>query len=436
MPLRAHYEAGTSLMAAAAAERRIMHVDADAFFVSVERVLEPSLRGRPVVVGGARDDRRGVVASASYEARACGVRSAMPISHAVRLCPEAVFLRGSRSAYAEFSRRIQAVLRSLCPLVQAVSLDDFYLDATGLERLHGPALELGRRIRRDVLEQVGVTVTVGIASNRLVAKVASESAKPDGLVEIPAGGEAAFLAPRPSRDLPGVGPAAWERLQRRGLLTLGSVAAADPALLERLFGKWGRALQRRARGEDDAPVSGDPEAAQSVSHETTFGEDVGDPEALDAALLGLVGRVCARLREAGLTARTFSVKVRFSDFSTVSAARTLPEPTCYDREAHAAASERLRHLLRPGWSVRLLGLAATNLAPSSARQADFLDPDASRRLRRLYEGIDAVRRRQGYDAIRPGRSVPEGPRATQRAKGNRREQPPVPNDEGGGQPGA
>lgn len=382
-----------------------MHVDADAFFVSVERALNPELNDRAVIVGGTKDDFRGVVASASYEARAKGVRSAMPIVQAARLCPEAVFLRGRRHAYVEYSRRIMAILRECSPAVQAVSLDDFYLDATGLDRLHGPPLALGRKIKERTRGETGVTVTVGIATSRLVAKVASESVKPDGLIQIPPGDEAAFLAPLDVRDLPGVGPSASAALYRRGLRAIGQVAAMAPERLERMFGKWARDLWLHARGIDDTPVRAEDGPAKSVSHETTFDRDTADAEFLEGVARRLAERVCARLRRGGLAARTVSVKVKFADFRSVSAAKTLPAPTNHDHEVAAAAAGRLESLLRGGARVRLIGVVASNLCDAAARQTDFLTEEERQRRERLYKGIDAVRGKQGFDAIRAGRSL-------------------------------
>ena len=385
--------------------RRVMHVDADAFFVSVEQVLDPSLRGRAVIVGGLPGDVRSVVASASYEARAKGVHSAMPLPAALRLCPEAVCLRTSHHAYGDFSRRIMAILRSLCPVVQAVSLDDFYLDITGLERLHGPAIELGRTVKRRVRDEVGVPVTVGIAANRLVAKVASESAKPDGLFEVPPGEEAAFFAPLDVGDLPGVGPAARKALRRRGLNTLGQVAEANLETLERLFGERGPELVRRARGEDDSAVAPDRGPARSISHETTFEEDVRDRETLDATLSRLCEQACARMRKQGLSARTVSVKARYGDFRTRSASVTLPAPTRHDHDVYQAARERLDGLVRPGQALRLIGVRLSNFVPGATRQTDFLTEADHEKRDRLYESLDELRGRQGFDAIVGGRSL-------------------------------
>ena len=404
--------------------RRVMHVDADAFFVSVEQALDPSLRGKAVIVGGLPGDARSVVSSASYEARAKGVHSAMPLPEALRLCPEAVCRRPNGSAYVDFSRRIMAILRSLCPVVQAVSLDDFYLDVTGLDRLHGPPVELARMIKRRVREEVGVPVTAGIGANRLVAKVASESAKPDGLRDVPPGEEAAFFAPLDVGDLPGVGPAARKALRRRGLNTLGQVAAADPRILERLFGAQGREMARRARGEDDSPVLAEREPARSISHEVTFDEDVRDREILDATLSRLGERVCARLREEGLCARTVSVKARYADFRTRSASVTLPAPTRHDHEVYRAALDRLDGLVRPGQALRLIGLRLSNLTPGAARQTDFLTEADRQKRDRLYDSLDALRGRQGFEAVVGGRSLLLRGRSKGENRGDHREEPP------------
>ena len=313
-----------------AESRDILHVDVDAFFASVEQVLDPRLLGKPVIVGGNPNDRS-VVASASYPARAFGVRSAMPIAQARRLCPDAVFLPGNFQAYCEFSERVRKLLLRFAPLVEAASMDDFYLDFTGCRPLHGRPLQAAERMKCAVRAETGLTVTVAVALNKLLAKVASDLAKPDGLIEVRRGCEAAFLRPLPVGRLPGVGPSTEATLRKLNLVTIGQVAEIPPASLERMFGAWGAALGERARGRDDSPVIAEADRPKSIGRESTFSRDTSDRAEVRAMLYSLTERAARQLREEGLLARCVTVKVRYADFQTVTAARTLPTVTDQDK---------------------------------------------------------------------------------------------------------
>jgi DNA polymerase-4 len=400
------------------ADRRIvMHVDLDAFFVAVEQARDPSLRGKPVVVGG-DPGGRGVVSTASYEARVFGVRSGIPLSTAKRLCPQAVFLRGDYRAYERVSRAFHAILRDFSPLVEPGGLDEAYLDLAGCGPViearcrlaHDPSRSLeelarcaGEEIRRRVREELSLTVSVGIATGRSIAKVASDAAKPDGLLLVPAGEEAAFLAPRPLRELPGLGPKAESELTRIGVRTLGQLAMLPDGTLRAMFGKWGPLLGERARGVDPTPVGEDRGEAKSVSREGTYARDVQDVEVLRASLRGYAESVGADLRRMSRRARTVSLKLRYGDFTTISRSRTLDQPTHSDEEIYATGAELLDvALAKDPRAVRLIGLGASQLV-DDAVQLDLFD-ERGRKREDLLRIIDRVRGKYGHRAVQTGRT--------------------------------
>jgi DNA polymerase-4 len=388
-----------------------MHVDLDAFFAAAEQARDPSLRGKPVIVGGAPDGR-GVAATASYEARRYGVRSGMPLSTARRLCPQAIFLRGDSREYERVSGLFHRILRDFSPLVESGGLDEAYVDLTGcgpvLEAACGVPLapgEIGRAagdaVRRRVRDELGLTASVGIATSRTVAKIASDAAKPDGLLEVAAGGEAAFLAPRPVRDLPGLGPKAEAELTRLGVRTLGQLAALPAATLRAVFGSWGPALGERARGIDPAPVSAERGAAKSVSREGTYASDVADPAALRASLRSYAESVGADLRRMGRRAGCVTLKLRYSDFATITRSRTLEQPTCSDDVLYGTAVALLdRALEREPRAVRLAGLGASGLV-EDAVQLDLFEPQQPARDA-LLRAIDRLREKYGHGAVQTG----------------------------------
>jgi DNA polymerase IV len=372
----------------------IMHVDLDAFFAAVEQRDRPELRGRPVIVGGGGPTDRGVVSAASYEARAFGVRSAMPLRTAGALCPHGVFLPVDGRKYASVSREVMAIMRRFTPLVEPISIDEAFLDVAGTEALFGEPPEAAAAIKRAIVEEVRLTASVGVATTKLVAKIASELRKPDGLVVVPPGEEAAFLAPLPIWRLWGVGPQTRHALEDYGVRTIGDLASLEPALLVRRFGQHGSDLAERARGIDASPV-GDGMEAKSVSHEHTFTVDTRDPEALERSLLALSEGVAGRLRAAGLKAATISVKVRDARFETVTRQRTLDEPTDLTETIWRTAVELATPEMR-GKTIRLLGVGAANFG---ARQQLALFEASDARQRRAVEATDLIRRRYGPKAI-------------------------------------
>ena len=346
----------------------ILHVDLDAFFAAVEQRDRPELRGRPVVVGVGGPHDRGVVSAASYEARRFGVHSAMPLRTAARLCPEAVFVPVRGSVYAAVSREVMGILRRYTPALEQISIDEAFLDVAGSELLFGPPSAIARDIRRDVAREVGLTASVGVATTKLVAKVASDLQKPNGLVLVAPGTEAAFLAPLPISRLWGVGPKTAGSLAELGVRTIGDLAALPDDLLARRFGRQGPVLRQRARGVDPSPVSAG-DRARSVSHEHTFDVDTSDLEVLERTLLALSEGVAGRLRAGGVRGRTVSVKVRDASFRTTARQRTLAQATDQTEVVFAAALDLARPQLRgsasASWASQPVIWTMTISSPSS-----------------------------------------------------------------------
>ncbi|MBN2622742.1 MAG: DNA polymerase IV [Acidimicrobiales bacterium] len=391
--------------------RTILHVDMDAFFVSVELLRRPGLRGRPVVVGGT--GARGVVAAASYEARAYGVFSAMPSSQARRLCPGAVFLPGDHAHYAEVSARVMAIFLEFTPLVEPLSLDEAFLDVSGARRALGDGVEIARTIRRRVLDGEGLSCAVGIAPSKMLAKLASEAAKPSatptgpvegsGVHVIAPGQEQAFLRPLPARALWGVGPATLAKLERLGVRSVGDIADLPEAALVGLLGPGlGRHLGRLARGIDLRPVEPD-QRAKSIGHEETFPTDHHDVVALGREVVRMADAVAWRLRRAEVAARTVTLKVRFGDFRTITRSVTLAAPVDEAPALARAAGALLAEIdTTPG--VRLLGITGSGLVEAGARQLSF-DEIGGPAWHEASGAVDAIRERFGDRAIGPASAV-------------------------------
>src|SRR5262250_2626709 len=318
---------------AADAVASILHVDIDAFFVSMELLERPELRGKPVVVGGQKD-QRGVVSAASYEARKYGIHSAMPLRTAGRLCPHAVFLDGHHEKYGLWSDRVASILGRFSPIVEMVSIDEAYLDLSGTERLHGPPLAAADKLLRTITGETSLPCSGGLATTRLTAKVASDQAKPRGLVWVAPGMEARFLAPLPIRKIPGIGEVTERALRSLGIETVEQLANHPRENLETVFGQWGIALYRKARGGDAYEFLIDAEP-KSISHNHTFGEDTTDAAEMESLLSHLSQKACKRLREAGLSARTLTLTIRYAGFDTYSRAKTPPRPVQFDGDAFA-----------------------------------------------------------------------------------------------------
>ena len=381
--------------------RTIFHVDMDAFFVSVEELFDPSLRGKAVVVGGNRNER-GVVSAASYEARKFGVHSAMPLRTAAKLCPQALFVRGHPERYREYSHKVYGILNRFTPKLEMASIDEAYLDLTGAERLHGPPLRAAHLVHDAIKRETGLNSSIGIATSRLVAKISSDQAKPNGILWVIPGREARFLAPLEVRKVPGVGKVTERNLGRLGIHRIRDLAALDAAVLEQHFGKWGLALAGKARGEDaggwfdeDIGERSDP---KSISHEHTFNEDTDDIEQLEATLSHLSQQVGRRLRDHGLFARTLQLKLRSADFHTITRAHSPARATQLDNEIFAEIRRLFRHNWKLGTKIRLLGVHASGFDHEQG-QLDLLNPQSQERWSRALAAADKLRDRYGESAV-------------------------------------
>jgi DNA polymerase-4 len=381
--------------------RTIFHVDMDAFFVSVEELYDPSLRGKPVVVGGQRDER-GVVSAASYAARKFGVHSAMPLRTAAKLCPNAIFVDGHPDRYREFSEKVHTVLGAFSPQVEMASIDEAYLDMSGTERLHGPPLKAAHHLHQRMKTDTGLNCSIGIGASRLVAKVSSGQAKPNGVLFIVPGEEAKFLAPLDVREIPGVGKVMETHLHALGIKKVGDLSRLDESELSDRFGKWGLALAGKARGEDaggwfDSEVGANVDA-KSISHEHTYNEDTADASQLEATLVRLSEMVGRRLRESQFHARTIQLKLRYKDFTTLTRAHTLASPTQLDTEIF----EQVRALFRKNWKngvpVRLLGVHASSFT-SRPDQINLLEGNRQQRWKDALAAADHLRDRFGESSV-------------------------------------
>ena len=380
-------------------ERVIFHVDLDAFFVEVERQNDATLVGKPVVIGGLGP--RGVVATASYEAREFGVHSAQAMAVARRLCPQAIFMRGSHDLYREVSKKFMEVLRSYSPVVVPVSVDEAYLDMTGTERLYGMPMEAAHTIKRMVRDELGLPASIGIGPSKLVAKVSTEHAKPDGIFQVQPDEVEAFFAPQPVRNLPGIGPKAGEALARLRIATLGELANAPDGPLRRALGPNNADhVKRRAKGIDNAPLR-ERAKAKSISAETTFETDVSSRSELERVLKRLSERVGTRLRKSGQLARNASIKLRYGDFTTITRQRTFPVPGDGDQLIYDAAHAVLVTAMRQrGDAIRLLGVGVSGLGEQAA-QLSLLD-DNPLDDSGMSEAIDSIRDRFGSGSISRG----------------------------------
>ena len=381
--------------------RTFFHVDMDAFFVSVEELADPSLVGKPVVVGG-QANQRGVVSAASYAARKFGVHSAMPLRTAYRLCPQAIFLDGHPDQYRDYSRKVYTVLKSFSPQVEMASVDEAYMDVTGTERLHGPPLRAANSLHTAVKKETGLNCSIGIAAARMVAKVASDQAKPNGILWVLPGEEARFLAPLDIRKIPGVGKVTEKNLQGWGIRRVGDLAALESEFLREHFGQWGLALAGKSRGLDaggwfDGEV-GEEANPKSISHEFTFNEDTADADTLESTLARLSEMVGRRLREHELYARTVQLKLRYTDFSTITRAHSLDHATQLDTEIFQQARALFRQNRKANAAIRLLGVHVSGLE-SDEGQMNLLEEDHTDRWRKALSAVDRMRDRFGENSV-------------------------------------
>jgi DNA polymerase-4 len=382
--------------------KTIFHVDMDAFFVSVEELSDPSLKGKAVVVGGQRDER-GVVSAASYEARKFGVHSAMPLRTAAKLCPHAIFVDGHPDRYRECSAKVYEVLNTFSPLVEMASIDEAYLDMTGTDRLHGPPLRAAHTLHNKVKSETQLNCSIGIGASRLIAKVSSAKAKPNGVLWVIPGQEVKFLAPLDVRDIPGVGKVMEQNLHALGIHQVADLARLEEDILEERFGKWGLALAGKARGEDaggwfDTEV-GEHSDPKSISHEHTFNEDTANPVQLETTLMRLTEMVARRLREHSFYARTIQLKLRYKDFTTITRAHSLAAPTQLDTEIF----EQIRILFRKNWKkgaeIRLLGVQVSSFEEAAPGQLDLLDDGRHQRWQQALAAADRLRDKFGEGSV-------------------------------------
>ncbi len=373
----------------------VLHLDLDAFFCSVEELIDPTLKGTAFAVGG-RADSRGVISTCSYEARKFGVRSALPTAQALRLCPHLKLLPGRHGVYGDYSRKVMAILADYSPVMQQMSVDEAYLDLTGDPR---PSRVIAETIKARIRAEVGLPCSLGVAGNKLVAKIATNSGKPDGLVVVPFGAEADFLRPMPLDMLWGVGPKTRAQLTALGMKTIGDLADWPAGDLARRFGEHGRQMSAAAHGRDDRPVESEHEA-KSISAETTFARDVTDGALLHRTLLELTEQVGQSLRRDGLAARTVKIKVRWPPFETITRQVTLPGTVELDNEIFAAGWGLFEQVWKPGKRVRLIGIGVSGLT-DPARQLNLFDaPQAGfERKRKAAAVIDKLRDKFGDDAI-------------------------------------
>src|SRR5690242_14763190 len=373
----------------------------DAFFVSVEELFDPTLKGKPVVVGG-RPNERGVVSAASYAARKFGVHSAMPLRTAYSLCPQAIFVDGHPERYRECSQKVYEVLRSFSPLVEMASIDEAYLDMSGTERLHGPPLRAAHRLHERMKAETRLNCSVGIATSRLVAKISSDQAKPNGVLWIIPGREAEFLAPLDVRKVPGVGKVTEKNLHAYGIRKVGDLARLDERFLEQRFGKWGMALAGKSRGLDaggwfDTEI-GEDAGPKSISHEHTFGEDTADVAQIESTLARLCEMVGRRLREHRLEARTIQLKLRYTDFTTITRAHSVARATQLDTELFERIRALFHHNWKPGATVRLLGVHCSGWSEGD-EQMELIGEERHERWKQAMAAADKMRDRFGESAV-------------------------------------
>ena len=392
--------------------RRIMHIDLDAFFVSVEQVFDPSLKGKPVAVGGVPGKGRGVVTAASYEARKFGVHSGMSLIQAQRLCPNCLFIPGRWERYTEASKKFMNILADFSPFLEPGGLDEAYLEVTGFESLHGSLKAMGEKIRKRIRDEIGIAASIGLAGSKIAAKVASKAAKPDGMIEVPVGGEAAFMAPQPIGRMPGVGEVTEKSLNALGIRTLGELARMPADSLSSRFGSYGEMLKMHAQGIDRSRVY-PPSEAKSISTERTFDHDSRDREFLEATLRYLSEQIGARLRRYGQKGSVVHIRLRWSDFSTITRQRSLGFFTDSNEmifgEALKLLDKALAYNRQP---VRLIGVGMASL--SEGEEQLPLSMGASLRASAIDRALDRIRKSYGFGSIQTGRTLPLGRRSEPR----------------------
>jgi DNA polymerase-4 len=372
----------------------IAHFDLDAFFVSVECINEPSLKGKPIIVGGSRE--RGVVTAASYETRKYGVHSAMPMSKALQLCPQAIVVKGSRGEYSRYSRWVTNIIAEKAPLFEKASIDEFYIDLSGMEKYHKP-YEWTIALREEIIKETGLNISFGLGANKMIAKIATDEAKPNGFLIVPPGNEEDFLAPLKVNKIPGVGEHTYKILLEMGIEYIRDISTTPPALLENRLGKYGLELLQKAKGIHHGIVVPYHEA-KSVSTENTFEENTNDMDFLMGELVRMTEKVAFELREDNKTAGVIAVKIRYPDFETTSRQTTIPY-TFYDDELIPVAKELFHKLYRKGEKVRLMGVRLSELTNEAIQTNLFSNKE---KKAELYKAIDSLKNKFGKGSVRKG----------------------------------
>ena len=375
--------------------RLIFHLDLDAFFVSVERILNPKLKGKPVIVGGDPKYGRGVVAACSYEARQYGLHSAMPIRTAYRLCPHGIYMHGNHNEYCRFSDAVENILVKYAPLVEQASIDEFYLDMTGCQKIYGSMFSFASFIQNEIWTKLSLPCSIGIGSNKTIAKIASDCMKPTGITYVLPGMEKHFLNPMPVETIPGVGTVTLKDLNSKGIYKIGDITALPQEYFAAAYGKYGIDLWRKANGEGTEYLTIRREQ-KSISKETTFGEDVTSHEVIKNTLFELSGKICQTMRNHGRIASTINVKLRYSDFQTLTRSRTI-KPTDDDKIVFDIAWQLLSKAQTRRIAVRLIGVGLTNFSEYS--EQEFLFETEEIKRKKMFRAITKIRDRFGYDAI-------------------------------------
>ncbi len=375
--------------------RTIFHLDLDAFFVSVERILDPKLNGKPVIVGGDPKYGRGVVAACSYEARAFGLHSAMPIRTAYKLCPHGIYLHGHGDEYTRFSKAVKNILEQYAPLIEQASIDEFYLDMTGTQKIYGSMFAFATRLQKEIWDKICLPISIGIGSNKTVAKIGSDCMKPKGITYIIPGMEKEFLAPMAVETIPGVGKVMQKNLNTRGIYTIGDITKLPSDYFATAFGKYGVDLWRKAHGEGTEYLTIQRER-KSISRENTFGSDVTSEDELKNSLFYLTGKVCQSLRKRGWEASTIDIKLRYTDFQTLTRSKTI-KPTDDDKIIFETAWELMKKAKTRRVGVRLIGVGLTNFSPLNEQEVLFEDEEVKRK--KMLRAVTRVRDKYGYNSL-------------------------------------
>ncbi|MEE9431799.1 MAG: DNA polymerase IV [Melioribacteraceae bacterium] len=380
--------------------RTILHLDLDTFFVSVERIIDPSLNGKPVIVGAKPEDGRGVVAACSYEAREYGLHSAMPIKQAYRLCPNGIYLHGAHGEYGRYSKAVKRILEKYAPLIEQASVDEFYMDFTGTEHIYGSMYVFAAKLQKEILDKLLLPCSIGIGSNKTIAKICSDYAKPKGITCVIPGMEKEFLAPLPVETIPGVGKVTLKSLHLKGIYKIDDLAKLSEDYLLVAFGKYGSALWRKANGEGKEYLN-PPHKRKSISKERTYGKDENSRAKIEATLFKLTGQVGQLLRNKNWQVATVSIKLRYSDFVTLTRAKTI-KPTDDDKTIFETAVKLLHNADERRVSIRLIGIHLTKFNEFSEQEEIFEDEEIIRK--KMFRAITKIRDKFGYSSLQFGRT--------------------------------